>query len=132
MRSRLGSIVALVVLVMTCVLSPSAATACDGCADNKCTGGFDQGTYGCSGGELSCSLIQKLTVGCEGRYCSTSGNPPCDNRRPVTPDPVEPIKASSARQSHPKPATPLLPEGSVADALTCGTTLDPSLAARHD
>jgi hypothetical protein len=132
MRIRLGSISLLVVLAMTSVLSPSPATACDGCADNKCTGGFDQGTFGCTSGEMSCSLIQKLTVGCEGRYCSTSGNLACDNRLPVPPAPVEPIKASSAGQSHPKPAAPLLPEGSVAEALTCGTALDPPLAAQHD
>lgn len=132
MRIRLGSIGLLVVLAMTSVLSPSPARACDGCANKECTGGLEQGTYGCADGELSCSLIQKLTVGCEGRFCSTSGNLPCDNRRPVKPDPVEPVKASSARQSHPNPATPLLPEGSVAEALSCGTAVDQPPAAQHD
>lgn len=132
MRIRIGPIGVLVVLAMTSVLLPSPATACDGCADNKCTGGFEQGTYGCTGGEMSCSLIQKLTVGCEGRYCSTSGNLACDNRLPKPPSPVEPIKASSARQSHPKPATPLLPEGSVAEPLTCGAAGETPLAAPHD
>lgn len=132
MRTRLGSIGVLVVLAITGVLSPRSATACVACVDDRCVATFEQGASGCSEGELPCSLIERLTVGCAGSWCSTAGFPACDHRRPERPQPVEPIMTNSAPQSRWNQTTTLLPEGPVAEALTCGTALDPPPAAQHD
>jgi hypothetical protein len=132
MRTRLGSIGVFVTLAMTTVLSQRSATACSACADNRCVATFEQGANGCSDGEIPCSLFEKLTVGCEGRWCSTVGFPACDHRRPERPQPFEPAMTNSAPRSRWNPTTTQLLEGPVAQGLTCGTALDPSPAAQHD
>ncbi len=136
MRSRIGSIGTLIVLASLCTTSWNTARACDACVKNTCTPGFEQGTYGCTDAEVECSLIQKLTIGCAGRVCSTSGNLSCDNRRPVRPGPVDPITGKATSQpspvSSPSQPIPSSENQQAADALTCGTALDQPNAPQHN
>ncbi len=128
MKSLVKSIGALIVLASLCTTSWNTARACEACVNNTCTPGLEQGTYGCSDAHVECSLLQQITIGCAGRVCSTSGNKPCDNRRPVKPEPVEPITEKSTSQasavSSPSQSAPSPENQQPADALTCGTALD--------
>src|SRR5438093_6784023 len=59
------------------------ALACDGCdSHDKCVHGLDQGTYGCSSGEVQCSITAKIFFGCGGRWCNTS-ELICDGKKPA-------------------------------------------------
>ncbi len=92
MNDKLYSLYSSVLLVITVVLTIvlggfSTTLACDACANNECTPGFQQGTYGCTSGEAECSWAGRLLGICEGKFCSTAGNPPCDN---LSDKPLEP------------------------------------------
>jgi len=65
------------------LLAGARAYACDGCNNLHCVSGLEAGTYGCSEGEAKCSFIGRVFFDCGGRFCSTSGNVPCDNRKPI-------------------------------------------------
>lgn len=83
--ATLGAFVALALLTG----ATPGALACDACANNNCTPGFAQGTYGCRTIQAQCTVISQIFGTCKGTLCDTTGAPPCDN---IKPPPKEPQK----------------------------------------